>query len=436
MARNFVGIVSNVSPVISVVNPSVGISSLGVNWGILHNNISDSSFNTDNTVPYIVGTATSASGALLSSVVVNTPANNTGDLLLAFITSKVSGRTFSSSGWTVERQNSTNTPSQAILSKISTGSENSTQTFTVTGGTSEVACALISVRSWNNLYVGEFGAQANPPTVPLAGVPSELYRNLMLFFIGNDGNGRSWDINNISEYTISLLNAQPPSLDLAAIYNEPIDVALDSYATSQSGAGANSYGINVIIDNYSKTSAYHYIVSTSNSATANTITLGQVNAGDLIVLFFEDNSLITVPTGFTKIVSSETSNPYLAVATKTAVGTETTLTGVWEAAASMVIRGATSVVGTAQGPTSSTVSTAPSITLTQPSLVVFWTVNNNTSRVVTPPTGWSQIQRANGNTREGYLYANNFLNAGPTGTVTATWDATPVNSVLVAFTLS
>jgi len=217
----------------------------------------------------------------------------------------------------------------------------------------------------------------------------------MLFFVGNDGSGRSWDIQSVSEYEISLNNAFNASLDISGIYNYSAGV-LETYSTAQSGAGTNSYGLNIIIDNYTRPNPFPYIVSTTNSTVADTITLDQVNSGDLIVLLLENGGAsTTAPAGFTKIVSSETGNPYMAVATKVATGSENVLTA--------------------------------------PSFVIFCTVNNNNQTVTTPPPDWTLIEVADSSGKGGYLYGRYYPTSGSTGSVSATWTGTPVNAVLVSF---
>jgi len=135
MARNFIGQVVDSPYVLSAVNPTIGISSIPVTWGILNTGIEDYTYSKQNTLPYVVGTATThSSGQQVSSLTLTTPVNSTGDLLLAFFGSSTAGKTFSSSGWRVARENSAVDPSLAVLYKTSSGNETSTQTFNITGG--------------------------------------------------------------------------------------------------------------------------------------------------------------------------------------------------------------------------------------------------------------------------------------------------------------
>lgn len=434
MPRNYIGFNIDKEYVLETVNPTIGISSVGLNWGILDTSGFDLTYSKKNLLPYVVGSATSTSGGInVSSITFNTPTNSSGDLLLAFLATNNSNRTFSSSGWVVEKSTIV-APSFSVLSKTASESEPSPVTFTITGGTASVNGFCVSIKNWNKYYVSEFGAQNNSPLIPTAGtIPLNAVNNLLLFGIGNDGNGKSWTMDNIDEYTIGSLTANAPSLELESIYPRYGELQRE-YNTTQTGTGSNSHGISVAVANYISPLSIN-IVSSSKSITINTITLGTVNAGDLIVLFFENNAAITVPSGFTKIVSSETANPYLVVATKTAIGSETTLTGTWLAAASMVIKGITDVIGTPQGPTSSTVSVAPSITTTRSSLVIFWTVNNSIETVTANPLAWTLLQTVYG-TRSGVLYAKYYDTIAGTGDVSATWTNTPVNAVLVSFILT
>lgn len=430
--RGYIGgnIQSSYDP--TATNPNTGITTISnINWGILDLGPQQSDYKTSNNLPYVVGSATTTYGTLVSSLTFNTPQNNAGDILVAFLNADAN-RSFSSSGWKVEKQYSDRNPSLSILTKRSSGSEGPTQTFNISG-TAQCGGVCISIRNANAIYFNSFGAQSNPPIITYEDNANAL-ENLLLFFIGNNNAGITWDVSTVNEYQISSLITNV-SAQIKGIYNSDSSSLPTSYTTNQSGGGsANSYGLAAIVDTKSRPFGYDFIISSSSSITANTINIGTVSAGDLIILFFENNGAITVPTGFTKIVSSETSNPYLVVATKVATGTETTLTGAWAVAASLVLKGTTSVIGTPQGPTISGISTAPSITLTGPSFVTFWTVNNNDKLVTTPPECWSLIERVDGS-RDGALYFRYYNEAGPTGNVTAVWDGNPVNSVLVSFSV-
>lgn len=184
------------------------------------------------------------------------------------------------------------------------------------------------------------------------------------------------------------------------------------------------------------------IRSTSQSTTANTITLGTVQSGDTIVLFAQKGGAdisATAPSGFTQRARTVGNDPRIAVYTKVATGTETTITGDWSVAASMVVDGSYYGIGTNQsGSLATSTSTAPGDNLTQRSLVAFWTVCTNNETVITPPVDWTQREYVNGSSREGYLYTKEYLGTyqpatGNTGDVTAVWSGTvgPTNSILV-----
>lgn len=184
------------------------------------------------------------------------------------------------------------------------------------------------------------------------------------------------------------------------------------------------------------------ILSTSQSTVNNTITLGTVSAGNTIVIFTtkSDSILSGPPSGFTqRALTSDSEGGSLAVYTKVATGSETTITGDWQAAASWVIDGIVSVVGTPQGSTAGTTSTAPSINVLPGSLVSFLAVFTNSNQedaetVTTPPVGWTEEVRVDGEEREIYVYSRVYESAQATGDVTAIWSGSGrVNSVLVSF---
>lgn len=177
------------------------------------------------------------------------------------------------------------------------------------------------------------------------------------------------------------------------------------------------------------------ILSTSQSTVNNTITLGTVSAGNTIVIFAEKGDTIgTAPSGFTqRVLSNDSEGASLAVYTKVSTGGETTITGDWEVAASWVIDGIVSVVGTPQGSTASTTSTAPSINVLSGSLVAFVTVCNTNQTVTTPPVEWTQEVRVDGAADEIYVYSRVYGTAQATGSVTAIWSGQRVNSVLISF---
>lgn len=179
------------------------------------------------------------------------------------------------------------------------------------------------------------------------------------------------------------------------------------------------------------------IISTSNSTTSDTITLGTVNAGNKIIIFAEKVSQMTsAPTGFNVEGFSNpiVGSPRIAIFSKTATGSETTITGDWAAAVSMVIDGSVSVVGVPQGPTASGTSTAPSINVSYNSLVAFLTVNDGASTLNTPPSGWTELEKSEGPVNDVYVYTKSYLDDTSTGNVTAVWSGSSTNSVLISFT--
>lgn len=186
------------------------------------------------------------------------------------------------------------------------------------------------------------------------------------------------------------------------------------------------------------------IISTSNSTTSDTITLGTVNAGNKIIIFAEKAAQFTSePSGFEIEALSNpiTGSPRLAIFSKTATGSETTITGDWNAAVSMVIDGSVSVIGVPQGPTASGTSTAPSINVSYNSLVAFLTVNDgngglNNYNVITPPSGWTELEKTDDpfQVNDVYVYTKSYLDDTSTGNVTAVWSGSSTNSVLISFT--
>lgn len=181
------------------------------------------------------------------------------------------------------------------------------------------------------------------------------------------------------------------------------------------------------------------IISSSVSIQSNTINLGSVNSGNLIVIYTEKGGSDinnNPPTGFTTLLLDNGTNPRMAIYTKIATGTENTITGDWDVSASLVLDGIVSILGLPQSDTSTlstNISTATGIEVLPGSLVTFLTVCNNNNTVSTPPTGWTQLQYANGSSRELYLYTNEYVNGGPTGSVTAVWTGNPTNSILISF---
>jgi hypothetical protein len=234
--------ISTVSSINSTTNPELNPNP-SVFYGIFGCNKKDLDFISNTKVPYISSKTSATIGTTVSSLAINTPSCSAGDLLLCFGGTKSASRTWLSEvGWTLETQSSVQ-PNLVVYSRIATNSEPSTYTFDITGGDSQITLIMICIKNWNSYTVGSFGAQNNPPTISVPNDTSD--KKLLLFFIGNDGNNRSWDVNTITEFQISLVNTDV-SLDLSAIYRSSSNTSL-SYATTQTGAGANSHGLTILV---------------------------------------------------------------------------------------------------------------------------------------------------------------------------------------------
>jgi hypothetical protein len=176
------------------------------------------------------------------------------------------------------------------------------------------------------------------------------------------------------------------------------------------------------------------LVSTSLSNTANTITLGQVNKGNIIVLFITDGTAVA-PTGFTYQAIYTSNNPSFGLAYKTATGTETTLTGTWTSAISMVVDGKISgisdVVFLNVGGALDT-----SAYLQTPGLVALYSAIDTTSDTITSaPAGWTQQQFESTTPKPtSVLYTKEYSTAGSTGTASITWNGgNNKNAFMVSF---
>lgn len=232
--------ISTVSGLSAATNPET-ISYLSDFFGIFRCNKKDLDFISNTKVPYI-SSKTSATSASVSSLAINTPSCSEGDLLLCFGGTLDPLTWLSEAGWTLETQSSLQ-PNLVVYSRTATNSEPSTYTFDVSGGNSKFTLIMICIKNWSSYTVGSFGAQANPPTISVPNDSSD--KKLLLFFIGNDGGSRSWDINTITEFEISLVNTIN-SLDLSAIYRASPNTSL-SYATTQTGVGSNSHGLTIVV---------------------------------------------------------------------------------------------------------------------------------------------------------------------------------------------
>lgn len=167
------------------------------------------------------------------------------------------------------------------------------------------------------------------------------------------------------------------------------------------------------------------LISTSLSNTANTITLGQVNKGNTIALFLsESGGTVVVPTGFTYQPIYTSNNPRFGLAYKIATGTETTLTGTWTNAVSIVVDGKISGisdvaflgVGGALN-TSAYLQTAGLVAL-------YSAIDVSTTTITSAPAGWTQQQFENSNPAPAsVLYTKEYTTAGSTGTASITWSS-------------
>jgi len=203
--------------------------------------ISRNNFN----IPYISDkTTASTGGAAPQSITINTVSCEPGDLLLV-IGEVNNNRTWSSeAGWTLETQSPSTPPNIVVYSRIATGTENSTYSFDWTAAGASSHITMLCIKKHSSFNVGSFGAQANPPTIPVPDDASD--KKLLLFAIANNGNGRSWDINSITEYQIVDLQQDDGSLDVSAIYRTSSNTSL-SYTTTQTGAGSNSHGLTIVV---------------------------------------------------------------------------------------------------------------------------------------------------------------------------------------------
>lgn len=241
MERQYIGLVT--SPTISdTTNITLALSTEVYNFGILNNSIKNYNFTEDRVFPYIVGTSSTVSSASTTSISISAPSNQEGDLLLMFFAGGANSRTFSSVGWTTEK--SSTTPSLALFSKVATSSE-SNYTITISGGTSTVKGAAISIRNWNTNVFGDFTASsANDPTVSVPDDASS--RKLLLFFFGGSSTGQDCDISTISEFELYFSSATACSMDISGIYRTSPNTSL-SYTATNSGGNTSNKASAVVI---------------------------------------------------------------------------------------------------------------------------------------------------------------------------------------------
>ena len=233
--------ISTVSGLSAATNPETA-SYLSGFFGIFGCNKKDLDFISNTKVPYI-SSKTSATAGSVTSLAINTPSCSAGDLLLCFGGSKDVTRTWlSEAGWTLETQSSF-TPNLVVYSRTATNSEPPTYTFDMSGGTDVMTLIMICIKNWNSYNVGTFTIQSAAPIISVPNDSSD--KKLLLFFIGNNGSGKSWDVDTITEFEISLVNITN-SLDLSAIYRTFSNASL-SYPTIQAGGGSNSHGLAILI---------------------------------------------------------------------------------------------------------------------------------------------------------------------------------------------
>lgn len=194
-------------------------------------------------IPYISDKTTASSGGAISSpITINTVSCEPGDLLLVIGETEDNVTWSSEAGWTLETQSNL-VPNIGVYSRIATGTESSTYSFDFSAQ-SGVHIAMLCIKKYSSFNVGSFGAQANPPTIPVPDDASN--KKLLIFAIASNGNDRSWDITDITEFQIVDLQKDDGSLDVSAIYRSSSNTSL-SYATTQSGAGTNSHGLTIVV---------------------------------------------------------------------------------------------------------------------------------------------------------------------------------------------
>lgn len=192
-------------------------------------------------IPHITDKTTASAGSV-SSITINTVSCEPGDLLLVIGESEDNVTWLSEAGWTLETQSNL-VPNIVVYSRIATGTESSTYSFDWSAN-SGVHIAMLCIKKYSSFNVGSFGAQGGPPTIPVPDDASN--KKLLIFAIANDGNTRSWDITDITEFQIVDLQQDYGSLDVSAIYRSSSNTSL-SYATTQTGAGNNSHGLTIVV---------------------------------------------------------------------------------------------------------------------------------------------------------------------------------------------
>jgi hypothetical protein len=238
--KSYIGFSTDRNIVTESTNPTT-ISNL-LFGGVFNMSLEDQRY-TKNSVYISASTTGTSGGASVSSLAINTPTCSSGDLLLAFLASSVAGRTYTSSGWTTENSLIVGN-SMSVLSKIATGSEPASHTFTLTGGTSSTNGIMICIKNWLQYTVGNFESAANGNTITIPDDSS--YEKLIIFYFCNNGSGRSWSVDTLSEFQIQLNNTNSPSIDVDAIYRTFPNTSL-AYTVTQVDGGTNSDVITLVI---------------------------------------------------------------------------------------------------------------------------------------------------------------------------------------------
>jgi len=238
--RSYVGFNTNRSALTEAIDPT---TTLNVPFGGIFNmSLEDQRF-IKNPVYISASTTATSGGSNVSSLAVNTPTCSSGDLLLAFLASANTGRTYTSSGWTTENSLTVGN-SMAVLSKIAAESEPSSHTFTISGGSASTNGIMICIKNWLQYTVGNFedAADGNTITIP----DDSSIEKLFIFYFCNNGADRSWSVNGLSEFQVQLNNTNSPSIDVDAIYRTSPNTSL-TYTVTQTDGGANSDVITLVI---------------------------------------------------------------------------------------------------------------------------------------------------------------------------------------------
>lgn len=357
-----------------------------------------------------------------------------GQTILIFAGSSVAITTTSLDPYTRLQGNDVDTgvnPCGSIFYKISDGTESGTS-LRVTNDATAFGCAVLDRGTPDNFGTLDYFNGANAAPAPGSITPS---RGSLIFLSSFVDTAASSDPTNSVGFTDVVIDGTNGTGGAAAdfyVWSKVSDgtatgIATVNWSASRATANLFSFSKRSITNRSAAT-----LISTS-SGIGNTMTLGTVNSGNLIFLFLSGRTTPVAPSGFTSSIFG-TDNPDLVIATKISNGTETTLTGTWDVAASVVVDGYVSGIG---GPVevSATTSITTKNTLPSASLCAYWTVIDNTSSsMTTPPSGWTERHNPTGSIEEGYLYTREYSSAQQTGNVTATWSSTSAKTaILVSF---